>query len=70
MKPLMAVALSGGIDSLIAAKLLILEGHPVIGVHFLTGYESPGHPSPQELTEQLSARLGIDVFLMDAVQPV
>jgi tRNA-uridine 2-sulfurtransferase len=69
MKPLMAVALSGGIDSLIAAKLLIREGHPVVGIHFLTGYETPDEPSPRELTEQMSARLGIDVFLMDAVQP-
>jgi tRNA-uridine 2-sulfurtransferase len=69
MKPLLAVALSGGIDSLIAAKLLIQQGHPVIGVHFLTGYESPDQSSPQELMELLVARLGIDVFLMDAVQP-
>jgi tRNA-uridine 2-sulfurtransferase len=69
MKPLMAVALSGGIDSLIAAKLLIQDGYPVVGIHFLTGYESPDHPSPQKLTELLAARLGIDVYLMDAVQP-
>ena len=69
MKPLMAVALSGGIDSLIAAKLLIQQGHPVVGIHFLTGYESPDNPSPRQLTELLSSRLGIDVYLMDAVQP-
>jgi tRNA-uridine 2-sulfurtransferase len=69
MKPLMAVALSGGIDSLIAANRLIQQGHPVIGIHFLTGYENPDHPSPQELSKLLAARLGIDVFLMDAVQP-
>jgi len=65
----MAIALSGGIDSLIAAKLLIQQGHPVVGIHFVTGYESPDNPSPRQLAEQLSSRLGIDVYLMDVVQP-
>ena len=69
MKPMMAVALSGGIDSLIAAKLLIQQGHPVVGIHFVTGYESPDNPAPQQLALQLSSRLGIDVYLMDAIQP-
>jgi tRNA-uridine 2-sulfurtransferase len=68
MKSLIAVALSGGIDSLVAAKLLIQQGHPVVGIHFATGYESPNNPSPQQLAELLSSRLGIDVYLMDAVQ--
>lgn len=40
MKATIAVALSGGIDSLVAADLLRRKGHRVIGVHFLTGYES------------------------------
>ncbi len=39
MKPLTAVAVSGGVDSLMAAYLLKEQGHNVIGVHFLTGYE-------------------------------
>ena len=69
MKPMMAVALSGGIDSLIAAKLLIQQGHPVVGIHFVTGYESPDNPAPQQLALQLSSRLGIDVYLMDAILP-
>jgi len=69
MKPMMAVALSGGIDSLIAAKLLIQQGHSVVGIHFVTGYESPQNPSPRELAELLAFRLGIDVYAMDAVQP-
>ena len=69
MKPLMAVALSGGIDSLIATKILIQQGHPVVGIHFVTGYENPVHPSPRKLAELLSSRLGIDVYAMDAVQP-
>ena len=69
MKLMMAVALSGGIDSLIAAKLLIQKGHSVVGIHFLTGYETRNNPSSQQLAELLSSRLGIDVYLMDAVQP-
>jgi tRNA-specific 2-thiouridylase len=69
MKPLMAVALSGGIDSLVAAKLLIQNGYPLVGIHFLNGYETPDHPSPQELQELLAERLGIEVFILDAVQP-
>ena len=69
MKSLIAVALSGGIDSLIAAKLLIRQGHPVVGIHFVTGYESPDNPSPRLLAELLSSRLGINVYLMDAIQP-
>ncbi len=69
MKPLIAVALSGGIDSLIAAKLLIQQGHPVVGIHFVTGYESRDNPSPQQLSEMLASRLGIDVYLMAAAEP-
>ena len=35
-----AIALSGGIDSLAAAALLKDAGHHVIGFHFLSGYET------------------------------
>ncbi len=35
-----AVAVSGGVDSLMAAYLLKQQGHNIIGIHFLTGYES------------------------------
>ena len=40
MKPVVAVALSGGVDSLVAAYLLKEQGFRVIGLHFITGYES------------------------------
>jgi tRNA-specific 2-thiouridylase len=69
MKPVIAVALSGGIDSLVAAKLLIAQGYPVVGIHFITGYEGPLHLSPQQLAELLASRLCIDVHVLDAVQP-
>jgi tRNA-specific 2-thiouridylase len=40
MKTLTAIAISGGIDSLMAAHLLQEEGHDVLGFHFITGYET------------------------------
>jgi len=43
MKQLTAIALSGGIDSLVAAYLLREQGHNVIGIHFITGYEAQTH---------------------------
>jgi len=45
MKQLTAIALSGGIDSLVAAYLLKKQGHNIIGIHFITGYETQTHDS-------------------------
>lgn len=39
MSQTIAIALSGGIDSLAAATLLKDQGHQVIGLHFVTGFE-------------------------------
>jgi tRNA(Ile)-lysidine synthase TilS/MesJ len=44
MKPCIAVALSGGVDSLVAAYLLKEQGVTVIGLHFITGFESSLKP--------------------------
>jgi len=41
MKKTVAVALSGGLDSAVAATLLKEDCHKVIGIHFLTGFELP-----------------------------
>lgn len=40
MKQTIAIAVSGGIDSLVSAYLLKKQGYHVIGIHFLTGYET------------------------------
>jgi tRNA-specific 2-thiouridylase len=37
-----AVLLSGGVDSLVTARILKDQGHTIFGIHFYTGYERPG----------------------------
>jgi tRNA-specific 2-thiouridylase len=43
MRSTIAIAMSGGVDSLVAAALLKERGHNLLAVHFITGYE-PGPP--------------------------
>ncbi len=46
MKPKVAIAISGGIDSLVAAYLLKSRGHPLLGLHFITGFETRTSAAP------------------------
>lgn len=55
-----AVAISGGMDSLVAAYLLKQAGHPVFGIHFVSGYESP-----QESLESIEKALDIPIHVID-----
>ncbi len=72
MKPLTAIAVSGGIDSLMAAYLLKEKGDRVIGIHFITGYEDPisencqnDHPSRSHKIFSISDQLKIDIKIVD-----
>lgn len=77
MKPKTAVAISGGIDSLVTAFLLKQQGHDVIGVHFITGFEDDCPPLPDEslpppeqhpsvtAMKTMEDQLGIPIYLLD-----
>jgi tRNA-specific 2-thiouridylase len=72
MKQLTAIAVSGGIDSLMAAYLLKEKGDRVIGIHFITGYEDPisencqnDHPSRSHKIFSISDQLKIDIKIVD-----
>jgi tRNA-uridine 2-sulfurtransferase len=81
MPKTIAIALSGGIDSLMAAALLKDRGHQLIGIHFLTGFEiaatidstphsTADHAGPMEvqarrLLAPMVARLDIPLHIID-----
>ncbi len=60
-QPALAMAVSGGIDSLVAAFLLKQSFSNIFGIHFRTGYEHSGHISRQALEDCL----GMDVICVD-----
>jgi tRNA-specific 2-thiouridylase len=71
MKQRTAVAISGGVDSLMTACLLKEQGHQVIGIHFITGFETdscfaidlPAHSRHPIL--DIGKQLGIPVEIVD-----
>lgn len=62
-----AVALSGGIDSLVAAALLKRRFERVIGLYFETGFEAPG--TTEAVVEHLQSVIDIDVHCIDLREP-
>jgi len=76
MKKTVAVALSGGLDSAVAAALLRKQDHRVIGLYFQTGYEfAPDHPLPHRPLSQACGRaqrvaeqIGISLEVIDGFQ--
>ncbi|MCF8068762.1 MAG: tRNA 2-thiouridine(34) synthase MnmA [Desulfobacterales bacterium] len=70
MKHKVAIALSGGVDSLVAAHILKSKGYEVFGVHFLTGYTpypnlSLNNRYTDQLISYLKSSLGIEVYVYD-----
>lgn len=57
MRSLIAVALSGGIDSLVAAALLKQEKRDVVGIHFKTSFEKEPSNKTNTPNSSLEARL-------------
>jgi tRNA-specific 2-thiouridylase len=65
--PVVFVAMSGGVDSTIAAFLLQQSGYTVRGVHLLLWPPGP-HPAPSAATlraEDAARRMGIDFQILD-----
>jgi tRNA-specific 2-thiouridylase len=71
MKQTIAVAISGGVDSLMAACLLTEQGHQVIGIHFITGFETDScfthdpRAQNQHPILDIGRQLGIPVEIVD-----
>jgi len=63
-----AIALSGGIDSLVAAYLLKKQAREIVGLHFLTGFEKTGDPGPTQI-QALFRSLDIPVHVVDLKAP-
>ena len=68
-----AVALSGGVDSTVAAALLLEQGYDVIGITLRLWHETPLATGPtQDPTDgarQVAERLGISFHIVDAEVP-
>ncbi len=60
-----AVAVSGGVDSLVTAHTLQQKGHRVIGIHFIHGYEKS---SPDDITG-IGRQLDIPIEIVDCIAP-
>ena len=59
-----AIAVSGGVDSLVCAYLVKRKGADVVGIHFLTGFENPAEPGPEDV-QAIFRPLDIPVVIID-----
>ena len=67
-----AIAISGGVDSLMAAWFLKEQGHDLIGIHFITGFETdffrtrdPHQAENRLKIDGIGKQLGIPVEIVD-----
>ena len=65
MNHTIAVAVSGGVDSMIAAHLLKQEYSNVFGLHFLTGFETGPADRSAPAVQSIGEQLGIPVRVVD-----
>ncbi len=65
MSPVVAIAMSGGIDSLVSAFLMKNKGVPVFGIHFTTGFETSAPHEQASAISTLSAQVGFPVNVID-----
>jgi tRNA-uridine 2-sulfurtransferase len=61
---MIAVAVSGGVDSLVAAHILRQQTPELFAVHFLTGFEPPV-AGPRHPVQAIGDQLGIPVHVVD-----
>jgi len=62
---MIAIAVSGGIDSLVSAWLLKNQGHQLMALHFLTGYETKSCILAQEELKRILLKLDIPLIIVD-----
>ena len=64
MSDSIAIAVSGGVDSMVAAHLLKRQSADLFAIHFVTGFETSAGPQSQSIHE-LGRRLGLTVHIVD-----
>lgn len=65
MKRTIAVAVSGGVDSMIAAHILKEHYPDIFGLHFLTGFETAAADPSALSAQSIGEQLGIPVHVVD-----
>ena len=70
MTDTIAIALSGGIDSLVAASLLKEQGFQVFGIHFITGFETDFHPPGGPPTAYNASLAGLKDHALNRLAPM